>query len=497
VTLWISPALPDPLRASLEALAANSDTWVQIVTDRNLAAVRAGPSPEVPLATWIYAVVAPFPTVEDSISSSDLQAAWRGSGTIYASAAASAALEGAWGPAGAGAVIAVPPESLLSEVWERRPAMAIVPFEALEPRWKVIAVDGLSPVRNDFEAEGYSLAIPFGLSGDPTAVSWVQYLLDTSEGGRLAWPATNRDPARLTVVLMTGVTALARATAAMMESNGIDYPGQLIADWLRGADITHVSHEVSFATNCPEPDPFSRNLRMCGQPSHAALFDSVGVDVIELTGNHLLDWGPTAFLQTLDIYSSHGWLTFGGGSDLETAIQPALIEDHGNRFAFIGCNQPGPDWDWATDSHPGAAPCSDRRILASVTELRSQGYLPIFTYQWAERYLSLPLPAQMDDFRAAVGAGAVIVSGSQAHTPQTFEFYDGALIHYGLGNLFFDQMWSTATRQELLDRHVFYDGRYISTEILTAMLENYAQPRPMTAEERSSLLESIFAASGW
>jgi poly-gamma-glutamate synthesis protein (capsule biosynthesis protein) len=58
-------------------------------------------------------------------------------------------------------------------------------------------------------------------------------------------------------------------------------------------------------------------------------------------------------------------------------------------------------------------------------------------------------------------------------------------------------MWSTATRQELLDRHVFYDGRYISTEILTAMLENYAQPRPMTAEERSSLLESIFAASGW
>jgi poly-gamma-glutamate synthesis protein (capsule biosynthesis protein) len=58
-------------------------------------------------------------------------------------------------------------------------------------------------------------------------------------------------------------------------------------------------------------------------------------------------------------------------------------------------------------------------------------------------------------------------------------------------------MWSTATRQEFLDRHVFYDGRHISTELLTAMLEDYAQPRPMTPEERRALLEEIFNASGW
>ena len=497
VTLWISPGLPDRLRSSLEALASSAETWVEIVEDPTLAVVRAGPSPEVPLATWIYAVVAPFPSVEDSIAFADLQAAWRGSGTIYASAETFVALEGELGPAAPGSVVTTAPESLLQAVWEARPAMAIVPFDALEPRWKVIAVDGLSPVRNDFSTEGYPLAVAIGLSGEPTAVAWVQYLLGTSDGGGLVWPATNRDPARLTVVLMTGVTALARSTAAMMEANGVDYPGLLIGEWLRGADITHVSHEVSFASNCPEPDPFSRSLRMCGQPEHAALFSSMGVDVVELTGNHLLDWGPTAFLETLDIYARSGWQTFGGGSSLEAALQPVLFEHNGNRIAFLGCNQPGPDWAWATESQPGAAPCSDTRILATLGELRAQGYLPIFTYQWAERYFPLPLPAQTEDFRAAVDAGAVIVSGSQAHTPQAFEFYEGALIHYGLGNLFFDQMWSTPTRQEFLDRHIFYDGRHISTEVLTAMLENYAQPRPMTAEERRSLLEAIFDASGW
>ena len=56
----------------------------------------------------------------------------------------------------------------------------------------------------------------------------------------------------------------------------------------------------------------------------------------------------------------------------------------------------------------------------------------------------------------------MIVSGSQAHQPQALEFVDERLIHYGLGNLFFDQYdVSEATRQGFIDRHVFYDGRYI------------------------------------
>ncbi|NMB86938.1 MAG: hypothetical protein GYA17_01185, partial [Chloroflexi bacterium] len=69
----------------------------------------------------------------------------------------------------------------------------------------------------------------------------------------------------------------------------------------------------------------------------------------------------------------------------------------------------------------------------------------------------------------------------------------------GLGNLFFDQMDIpvVGTRREFLDRHVFYDGRYISTQLLTAMLEDYARPRPMTAEERTQMLQDAFADSVW
>jgi poly-gamma-glutamate synthesis protein (capsule biosynthesis protein) len=132
-----------------------------------------------------------------------------------------------------------------------------------------------------------------------------------------------------------------------------------------------------------------------------------------------------------------------------------------------------------------------------IGELRSEGYLPIFTFQWNEYYQPKPSTKQKEDFRAVAEAGAVIVSGSQAHQPQAFEFVGDGLIHYGLGNLFFDQMWSIAVRQEFIDRHVFYDGVYISTEVLTAFLEDFAQPRPMTIEEREYFLGNIFSASEW
>ena len=80
-----------------------------------------------------------------------------------------------------------------------------------------------------------------------------------------------------------------------------------------------------------------------------------------------------------------------------------------------------------------------------------------------------------------------------------------AIVDYGLGNLFFDQMRYTLpngnitdwTAREFIDRHIFYDGRYISTQLLTARLEEYARPRPMTAGERADMLGVIFSASGW
>ena len=56
------------------------------------------------------------------------------------------------------------PDQLVDSAWAERPAWAIIPFEALEPRWKVLSVDGQSPVHNDFDPASYPLKIAFSAS---------------------------------------------------------------------------------------------------------------------------------------------------------------------------------------------------------------------------------------------------------------------------------------------------------------------------------------------
>ena len=102
---------------------------------------------------------------------------------------------------------------------------------------------------------------------------------------------------------------------------------------------------------------------------------------------------------------------------------------------------------------------------------------------------------QVIDFRRMADTGADIVSGSQSHHPQGIEFSEDWFINYGLGNLFFDQMDYLGTRQGLIAEHLFYKGKHINTVIITTMLEDYSQPRLATQEERTLILESVFAAS--
>ena len=395
-----------------------------------------------------------------------------------------------WGPAAPTSVNVMDKNELIDYAWSHQPSWAIVPFESLIPRWKVLSIDGFSPIHKDFNPDSYPLKIPISLTGDPDAVELVKT--------NFPIPSTNRDPQKLTVVAMTGVTALVRATAFTMEQQGITYPDQDIRDWLLSVDITHISNEVPFAENCPYPDPVQAEIRFCSRDAYVRLLEDIGTDVVELTGDHFHDWGTEAMFHTLDMYRARGWLYYGGGMDLSDGRKALLLDNNGNRIAFIGCNAKGGSFAQASETNPGSAACDMDWMAQEINRLKLEGYLVIATFQHHEYYSYTAEPDQQMDFRKMAEAGAVIVSGSQAHQPQGMEFLNGSFIHYGLGNLFFDQYGlCPACEQGLIDRHVFYDGRYLSTELLPIQFIDYARPRPMTIEEANSLFQSLFSASGW
>lgn len=499
-TWWLAPDLPRGFRESFALPEGDSLTDDQSQSNLQLA-VNAGE----PVSHWIYAVVAPFPTIEDEVSLQDVEGAWNGNGSgpfadepLMMSETTQAVFTAWWGEPAAGAVRVEPEDGLVEATWGDQPSWAIVPFEDIAPEWKVFAIDGQSPIWKDFDPENYPLSVPIGLRGDPALVEQNLPLFSPDAESPVA-AASNRDSDKLTTVILTGVTALVRSTEWEMNRNGITYPAEDIGDLLREADITHISNEVPFAQDCPPPNPVQRELVFCSNPKDIELLEAVGTDIVELTGDHFNDWGSEAMLYTLQLYKDEGWPYYGGGANANEARQPVKLEDHGNKIAFIGCNAKRGSYASARDDYPGAVACDYDLMEQQVRDLVSEGYLVIATFQHFEYYTFIPQPDLVADFGRISAAGASIVSGSQAHQSHGLEFpRPDAIIEYGLGNLFFDQKGVVEFGdQALIARHVIYDGRYISTELITIEFVDYAKPRFMTPEERAVFLSRVFNASRW
>ncbi len=490
--IWIAPEVPEDIKRQMVLLPG-----FRLTNKADDAQLKLEIGSDSIASTWIYALVAPFPTILDNVTSQQLISVWKGEPfdsnlpveRLLVSRETKSVFDKAWGPASKH-VSVFPSEQILDQAWKDKSSWAIIPFQDIESRWKVLEIDGISPLRKGFDVKKYALRIEFSLHGP-------EHLVQKILGSGLIL-RSNRDEHKLTTVILTGVTALVRGTASMMEVKGLTYPAIDIRDWLREADITHISNEIPFTPKCPPPYPRENNLVFCSAPKYIELLRDVGTDVVELTGDHFQDWGPEAMLFTIDLYRQEGWQFYGGGVNLEEARKPLLIEHNGNKIAFLGCNAKGPGYAGARENQPGAALCDFAWMRQEIKKLRDEGYLPVVTFQHLEYYSYTAHPILQKDFRAMTEAGAVIVSGSQAHQPHAFEFVNQSLLHYGLGNLFFDQVFEgIPTRQAFIDRHVFYNGRYIGTELLTIYFVDLARPRPMTVEERQDLLQTVFTASGW
>ncbi|MBN1262714.1 MAG: CapA family protein [Anaerolineae bacterium] len=440
---------------------------------------------------WIFALAAPFFTIEDDVDVLDLLSTWQGTPTgpfiehpllvTVATQAALSTLLGAPGPEGprVTGMDTLFTEAAAQEGW------AIMPFDQLNAQWKVLDIDGISLLARDAALDAYPLAIPLSLNSAtrPETLPLLEFSADAFY---------NRNEDLMTIVAMTGVTAMTRAFASWMEQQGYTYAAEPIRDILITADFTHISNEVSFKPDCvPEP---SGTMSFCSADGYIELLEYVGTDIVELTGNHLADKGLEPIRHSFDLYRERGWQWFGGGENLVDATRPLTITHGPNRLAFIGCNPIGPAYDWATEDSPGSAPCDYEAMKQTVTQLRDAGYLPIVTLQYLETEQYYPTAQQIRDFRAFADAGAVVMQGSQAHQVQTMEFYNDTFIHYGLGNLFFDQNWIEA-RPNFIDRLVFYDGRLLSVDLFPTTMEAYGRRRSMTPEEARPFLEMIYELS--
>ncbi len=445
--------------------------------------------PGLPLVERHFAVVAPFDSLQDDITLADLQARWQGAGPIYTTEEGAQLLPTLLGESTAQVV---PLVKMRESLEADRSALGIVPFQQIDPRFKVLTVDGINLLSNQLQFGQYPLAAQLKING-----AGADNLAPALREGLRS--LANRDPSKLTTLVMTGVTAMSRGTAARMEQKGYAYPAEVIGPELSLADITHVSNEVPFLDDCVVNNT-ENNLVLCSDVTYWAALEAIGTDIVGLSGNHVNDFGRDGAERSLQWYKDNQIPIYGSGFTEDEACAPLLWEHNGNTFAFIAALAFDPPGAWATDELPGACYYYDNkeRIIETIRALSKRVDIVSLELQYLETYNPFPTGEQVIEFRELRDAGVDIVTGVQSHVPQAQEPYGAfdpggpGMISYGLGNLFFDQMWSWATRTELMARHAIYDGRLLNTEILTAMLEDYAQPRWASPQERVDILSTIF-----
>lgn len=245
-------------------------------------------------------------------------------------------------------------------------------------------------------------------------------------------------------------------------------PARALFERMAGADMTFINLESPYSER---GYPAEKYTFLRSHPSLIDELDEMGVDVVTLANNHMLDYGYDALFDTLSLLDAKGVRRVGAGRNLEEAYAPAIIEKSGVRVAFLGYASTLPLGCAAGEERPGLAPIhifsafvlepsprtqeqpgtpppvktfplqADITRMQKVVEAAKQDAdIVIIAGHWglASRYDLAEYQTCVG--RALVDAGADVVLGHHSHTLQAVEIYKGKPILYGIGNFIFHEL---------------------------------------------------------
>lgn len=369
---------------------------------------------------------------------------------------------------------------LFNALWRSTGKFTLLPFDELHLRLRPLWLDDMPVVD---QLAGYQLA--------------------------LASDSQNYDPDKLTRITLSGTTALTRHTLTALDEMGLQRAASGIRDYVRRADTFHITNEASIAPGCPQLNAavLAGLGSMCMKREHAELFGLLEVDVVDVSGNHIADFGYESFIATLDHFAAQGMQLVGGGRDQAAAYSPLILQHKGSSIAWLACNAIGPVYALVNDDpasnlgrRPGAAFCNKAWLREALPVLGSQNDVVLLTLHFREFSGFEPNERHIQDYQAYAEWGADVVIGTAQHQPMPIDLYQTrrgeiAFIHYGLGNLFFDQeLWGQ--RRFFMDTLYVYDGRLLAVELFPGIIDGRARPRLLKGEDRFNFLHFMLVQKG-
>ena len=246
--------------------------------------------------------------------------------------------------------------------------------------------------------------------------------------------------------------------------NEPEFMFEFVRPTISDADIAFCQLETAYS-NKGSKQPQVR-IAFRASPEGAPGLKDAGFDVVSLAGNHCMDYGHDALLDTIDILRANGLLTLGTGGNIEEAGKPAIVERNGTRVGFLAYNSVMAEGSWAQSDRPGVNPiriytrdgqfnsgetAAARRsdtfagredveaMVRSIKKLKAEADIAIVSLHWGLPFSPADLAGyQMELGHAVIDAGADLVLGHHPHILKAIEVYKGKVIFYSIGNFAFD-----------------------------------------------------------
>lgn len=309
-----------------------------------------------------------------------------------------------------------------------------------------IALKGIEMTKSDSN---------YARSDSQKAVTLSATVVKPNELGENSKPNIKTPSKKLTVII-GGDVMFDRDIRAIGERNGYNSLfDPSIVSLFKQADIVAVNLEGPITSNPSKTlvnGKTTESFTFTFDHESAFALKDIGVTIVSLANNHTDNFGFSGFAETQGSLSKAGVSWFGNPwnstsskmsiIDLIGSNSPVttIIETKDFKVAFVGYHsfQLGVD-----------------RVINEIKRVSGPDVFTIVMPHWGEEYTTKPSEIMKSRARAFISAGADAIIGAHPHVVMEQEWVGAVPIYYSVGNLLFDQYFSSEVMSgNLIELHL-------------------------------------------
>jgi len=261
-------------------------------------------------------------------------------------------------------------------------------------------------------------------------------------------------------IALTGDVMLGRLVDQYVIQNRSVRPEALwgnVLPIMLSADCRLLNLECVISSRGTEWHPTRKAFHFRARPRAIDFLSAAKINGVTLANNHVLDYGPAALLECVQLLDQAGIKRTGAGATLEEAPAPLVLDLPGGRMAVVALTDNEPEWE-ATHAKPGVNYVAysnhglkepyRSRLAQALLSARRQADLVIVSAHVGPNW-GAPSKAIQALAHGLIDMGADLYWGHSNHTPQGIELYKGKAILYSTGDFIDDYMIDKDERNDL------------------------------------------------